>query len=235
MKKMLCLAVAILCGVLACGCGEETVPASSQAEASISESSSAEESGASPAMESSAPEASSSGEEEFSSLTGEDLERMREYALEFAGVYTESFASVEELDREAIGRNSLFQLCAYHEDEFETDERGYLFVPRQRLVSYVWEHYGIEDYEYPLSDDPRMLPSYNEEKDAYLFIAAGEGFWGDLSIVDETVEGQTAAYGIRLDKWNVETGQVMESRELTYTFRLVEGKDGTVLQAVSAL
>ena len=227
MKKILCLAVAVLCGVLACGCGEETVPASSQAEASISESSSAEGSGASPAMESSGHEGSS--------LTGEDLERMRECALEFAGFYTEPFASVEELDREAIGRNSLFQLCAYHEDEFETDERGYLFVPRQRLVSYVWEHYGIEDYEYPLSDDPRMLPSYNEEKDAYLFIAAGEGFWGDLSIVDETVEGQTAAYGIRLDKWNVETSQVMESRELTYTFRIVEGKDGTILQAVSAL
>ena len=235
MKKILCLTVAIFCGVLACGCGEQTVPASSQTEASISESSSAEESGASPAMESSVPEGSSSGEEESFPLTGEDLERMREYALEFAGFYTEPFASVEELDREDIGRNSLFQLCVYHEDEFETDEGGYLFVPRQRLASYVWEHYGIEDYEYPLSEDPRMLPSYNEEKDAYLFIAAGEGFWGDISIVDETVEGQTAAYVIRLETWNVETSQVMESRELTYTFRILSAEEGYALQIVSAL
>lgn len=108
-------------------------------------------------------------------LTEADLEEMREYARSFAEFFDTPFASPDELDYEEIGRNSLYWIIVdFGYDSFEKADNGYPLVPKQLLQSYVWEHFGMDDYEFPVSENPNILPQYKAGKGCILLLMREE-------------------------------------------------------------
>lgn len=102
------------------------------------------------------------------------------------------------------------------------------------MQSYVWEHFGIENYEYPISDNPNILPQYNSDKDAYLFSPAREGPQSKVSILNETLVDQTIIYTMKFETPNFETGEIMKTWNMEYTFQPTSTAGGYVLEAKSA-
>ena len=168
-------------------------------------------------------------------LSEQDLENMQKDAISFAEFFDTPFSSTDELDYQMIGHNSLYQIAAgENNSNFETDSSGYPYIPKKLLQSYVQEHFGIENYEYPVSDDPNILPQYNPKKDAYLFGAAREGSRSIVSVLDETVIDKTVIYSMKFETPNIETGEIMETRNIEYEFEIISTAEGYVLKAKSA-
>lgn len=183
--------------------------------------------------------ASTSLEQEDPSLPLSEEERtaLRESALVFAQWFASPFSAPEELDQEQVGRYALFHLATGPmADQFETDESGFPYIPKVLVQSYVQDHFAIADYQYPLREDPRyvILPQYDAERDAYRFSAAQDGPSVQATLVGEEIDGDGAVYTIRLDTPHMETGQVLETVTLDYTFALLPKEEGIVLQARSA-
>lgn len=168
-------------------------------------------------------------------LVQKNTDNMRTYAKLFASVYAFPFSSVNELDYGKIGYNSLFFIVGkFGEAYFETNENGYFYIPKNILQAYVQEHFGIENYEYPVSEIPNILPQYSKEKDAYLFADARGGLNANISVVEENISDETATYVIRFEYKNIENNEIMKVVEIKYIFKIVHTKNGFVLQADSA-
>lgn len=174
-------------------------------------------------------------EQSKAELSESDLSSLRNYAVTFAGFYGTPFSSTAELDYESIGRNSLFLIATGENIEnFETDSYGYPYVEKELLQEYVSEHFGIENYEYPVSDNPNILPQYDESKNAYLTGIAGDGPRSKITIQNEIVSDENITYTIKFETPNIETGEIMETRNLEYKFDIIPKDDGYVLKAISA-
>ena len=168
-------------------------------------------------------------------LTEADLEEMREYARSFAEFFDTPFASPDELDYEEIGRNSLYWIIVdFGYDSFEKADNGYPLVPKQLLQSYVWEHFGMDDYEFPVSENPNILPQYNAEKDAYCFYEGRGGPEAKVSVVEESILDRTVTYIVQLEYQDFETGATTKTIQMSYTFSIISANTGYSLQAVSA-
>ena len=168
-------------------------------------------------------------------LTEADLEEMREYARSFAEFFDTPFASPDELDYEEIGRNSLYWIIVdFGYDSFEKADNGYPLVPKQLLQSYVWEHFGMDDYEFPVSENPNILPQQNAEKDAYCFYEGRGGPEAKVSVVEESILDRTVTYIMQLEYQDFETGATTKTIQMSYTFSIISANTGYSLQAVSA-
>lgn len=168
-------------------------------------------------------------------LTKADLDGMREYAGSFAEFFDAPFASPDELDYEEIGRNSLYWIIVdFGYDYFEKADNGYPLVPKQLLQSYVWEHFGMDDYEFPVSKNPNILPQYNAEKDAYCFYEGRSGPEAKVSVIGESILDRTATYIMQLEYRDFETGATTKTIQMCYTFSIISTNTGYSLQAVSA-
>lgn len=174
-------------------------------------------------------------EQSKAELSESDLSSLRNYAVTFAGFYGTPFSSTAELDYESIGRNSLLLIATGENSEnFETDSYGYPYVEKELLQEYVSEHFGIENYEYPVSDNPNILPQYDENKNAYLTGTAGDGPRSKITIQNEIVSDENITYTIKFETPNIDTGEIMETRNVEYKFDIVSKDDGYVLKAISA-
>ena len=143
MKKRV-LATMLLLGILLSGCSVDRDSSSSLDEFEISQS-------------------SSTGESVVAErLSKEELMKLREYAISFSELFNDPFSSVDELDYQMIGINSLYWIATTeNHGDFETNDAGYPYIPKSLLQSFVREHFGLDDYEYPVSDNPNILPQYN--------------------------------------------------------------------------
>lgn len=217
MKKRV-LATMLLLGILLSGCSVDRDSSSSLDEPEISQS-------------------SSTGESVVAErLSKEELMKLREYAISFAELFNDPFSSVDELDYQMIGINSLYWIATTeNHNDFETDDAGYPYIPKSLLQSFVWEHFGIDDYEYPVSDNLNILPQYDSNKKAYLFGAARGGSTTIVSILDETISGQNVTYTMKFETPNIETGKIMETQNVEYKFQIISTADGCVLRAISAV
>lgn len=174
-------------------------------------------------------------EQSKAELSESDLSSLRSYAVTFAGFYDIPFSSTAEIDYEIIGRNSLFLIATGENSKnFETDSCGYPYVEKELLQEYVSEHFGIENYEYPVSDNPNILPQYDENKNAYLTGTAGDGPRSKITIQNEIVSDENITYTIKFETPNIETGEIMETRNVEYKFDIISKNDGYVLKAISA-
>ena len=217
MKKQI-LATTLLLGILLGGCSVDRNGSSSSDESEISQSSSAVESS------------------EAERLSEEELMKLREYAISFSELFNDPFSSVDELDYQMIGINSLYWIATTeNHGDFETNDAGYPYIPKSLLQSFVWEHFGIDDYEYPVSDNPNILPLYDSNKKAYLFGAAREGSTVIVSVLDESISGQNVTYTMKIETPNIETGEIMETQNVEYKFQIISTADGCVLRAISAV
>ncbi len=181
-------------------------------------------------------QASDPSEKVTAELSEADMASMREYAISFAEFFDTPFSSVDDLDYEMIGYNSLYWISTDESYcDFETDNRGYPYIPKELLKSYVWEHFGIENYEYPVSDNPNILPQYNPDNDAYLFSSARGGPRSEVSILDEMIIDQAIVYTMKFETPNFETGEIMETRNMEYTFQAVPTAAGYILKIKSAV
>ena len=217
MKKRV-LATMLLLGILLSGCSVDRDSSSSLDESEISQS-------------------SSTGESVVAErLSKEELMKLREYAISFSELFNNPFSSVDELDYQMIGINSLYWIAtSENHSDFETNDAGYPYIPKSLLQSFVWEHFGIDDYECPVSDNPNILPQYDSNKKAYLFGAAREGSTVIVSILDETISGQNVTYTMKFETPNIETGEIMETQNMEYKFQIISTTDGYVLRAISAV
>ena len=217
MKKRV-LATMLLLGILLSGCSVDRDSSSSLDESEISQS-------------------SSTGESVVAErLSKEELMKLREYAISFAELFNNPFSSVDELDYQMIGINSLYWIATTeNHGDFETNDAGYPYIPKSLLQSFVWEHFGIDDYECPVSDNPNILPQYDSNKKAYLFGAAREGSMVIVSVLDESISGQNLTYTMKIETPNIETGEIMEAQNVEYKFQIISTADGCVLRAISAV
>lgn len=217
MKKRV-LATMLLLGILLSGCSVDRDSSSSLDESEISQS-------------------SSTGESVVAErLSKEELMKLREYAISFSELFNNPFSSVDELDYQMIGINSLYWIATTeNHGDFETNDAGYPYIPKSLLQSFVWEHFGIDDYECPVSDNPNILPQYDSNKKAYLFGAAREGSTVIVSILDETISGQNVTYTMKFETPNIETREIMETQNMEYKFQIISTTDGYVLRAISAV
>ena len=217
MKKRV-LATMLLLGILLSGCSVDRDSSSSLDESEISQS-------------------SSTGESVVAErLSKEELMKLREYAISFAELFNNPFSSVDELDYQMIGINSLYWIATTeNHGDFETNDAGYPYIPKSLLQSFVWEHFGIDDYECPVSDNPNILPQYDSNKKAYLFGAAREGSTVIVSVLDESISGQNLTYTMKFETPNIETGEIMETQNVEYKFQIISTADGCVLRASSAV
>ncbi len=168
-------------------------------------------------------------------LTEKEQADLREYALSFADFFDTPFDSVQELDYQEIGLNTLFWIAADPNNAgFETDEHGYSYIPKLLLQDFVREHFGIEEYEYPVSNNPNSLPQYDKERDAYLFTPARDGPRAATAILKERQEGRTITYTIQLDYPHMETGELLKTVVMDYTFALTITAEGYTLCILSA-
>ena len=217
MKKRV-LATMLLLGILLSGCSVDRDSSSSLDESEISQS-------------------SSTGESVVAErLSKEELMKLREYAISFSELFNNPFSSVDELDYQMIGINSLYWIATTeNHGDFETNDAGYPYIPKSLLQSFVWEHFGIDDYECPVSDNPNILPQYDSNKKAYLFGAAREGSMVIVSVLDESISGQNLTYTMKIETPNIETGEIMEAQNVEYKFQIISTADGCVLRAISAV
>ena len=217
MKKRV-LATMLLLGILLSGCSVDRDSSSSLDESEISQS-------------------SSTGESVVAErLSKEELMKLREYAISFAELFNDPFSSVDELDYQMIGINSLYWIAtSENHGDFETNDAGYPYIPKSLLQSFVWEHFGIDDYECPVSDNPNILPQYDSNKKAYLFGAARGGSTVIVSVLDESISGQNLTYTMKIETPNIETGKIMEAQNVEYKFQIISTADGCVLRAISAV
>lgn len=175
-------------------------------------------------------------EESVDELTEEDLTNMRKYAIYFAEFFNTPFSSTDELDYQMVGFNSLFWIATSEGyNDFETDDGGYPYIPKSLLQTFVWEHFGIDDYEYPVSDNFNILPQYNSDKDAYLVGTAMGGSKSIVSILNETISGRNVTYIMKYETPNIETGEIMETYNIKYNFQIIPTTNGCVLRAISAV
>ena len=217
MKKQI-LVTTLLLGILLSGCSVDRDSSSSLEESEISQS-------------------SSTGESVVAErLSKEELMKLREYAISFSELFNNPFSSVDELDYQMIGINSLYWIAtSENHSDFETNDAGYPYIPKSLLQSFVWEHFGIDDYECPVSDNPNILPQYDSNKKAYLFGAAREGSTVIVSVLDESISGQNLTYTMKIETPNIETGKIMEAQNVEYKFQIISTADGCVLRAISAV
>ncbi len=174
-------------------------------------------------------------EEPSVELTEEDLTSLQEYAVSFAEYFDEPFSSVDELSYQAIGHNSLYWLVVGEGYEsFETNDAGFPYIPKPLLQSYVLDHFGIENYEYPVSENPNIWPRYDPDKDAYLFSEARGGPRYGVSVLSETVAGETITYTMEFEISDFETGEIIGTQKMEYRFQIIPAAGGYVLRALSA-
>lgn len=180
---------------------------------------------------------SSSSEGTFQGLefSEQAQEKMRAQALLFVESYPFSFNSVDELDYREIGFNSLFWIAASADIyQLRMDDDGYFCIPKSTLQDFVWEHFGIKNYEYPISDNANYLPRYNPDQNTYLFYPARDGTNMEISIEKEEYQNLWVIYTLKLDFLNIETNEVMRTETIDYKFEIVPTDSGYTLRILSA-
>jgi len=55
-----------------------------------------------------------------------------------------------------------------------------------------------------------------------------------VSVVEESITDEIATYIIRFEFQNIETGEIMETTEMTYIFKIIPTDKGYSLRACSA-
>lgn len=165
----------------------------------------------------------------------QDLEKMRTQALLFVESYPFSFNSVDELDYQGIGFNSLFWIVTSADmNQLRMDDNGYFYIPKSTLQDFVWEHFGIENYEYPISNNINYLPRYNSDQNAYIFYPDRDGANVETSIEDEEYQKLCVIYTLKMDFLNIETNEVMRTETIDYKFEIVPTDHGYTLRILSA-
>ena len=168
-------------------------------------------------------------------LSPQERDDLLVYAEAFARAFPDAFASPTDLDYAAVGDNSLcFIIDDLGYDSFECDGVGYPYVPRALLQEYVLTHFGIENYEYTVSENPNVLPQYEPEKDAYLFYDGRDGIYADITVTGEEISGDSASYTVHFEYLDYEPRKVRKTVNMLYDFLLLQTVDGYALQARSA-